>query len=437
MVIKPLVIASGKEQPMEPAKPKRERGTGSPYRNKGSAVWSIKFYDRGVPRRESSHSTDLNVAERLLKRRLAEVMTDTFVPRQNVKVDELIQDVLADYRKDNRKSTDQVEARWRNHLSEFFARMKACDLKTDRIQRYIKHRLDQGAERATLNRELAVLKRALRLAFRSCKLKSLPYVPMVKESNARRGFLELDGYARLTNECAKVGLWLRALLETAYTFGFRLGELRSMRCRQINLFANTISLETSKNGEPREAYMTTSVRELLTALMVGKKPDDFVFTRDGRPIGNFRKTWATTCVAAGVGHFHCPTCDEVVTADADGQYTHCARTWGRSKMQYRGLIFHDLRRSAVRGLIRAGVSQKTAMSITGHKTVAVFQRYQIVAPADKLEATRKLEASQQQERELLKSQAITFGQGSGMVARKAGQSSEGGIPAAAPTALPN
>jgi len=292
--------------------------------------------------------------------------------------------------------------------------MKACDVKTDRIQRYIKHRLDQGAERATLNRELAVLKRCLRLAFRSGKLKALPYVPMCKENNARQGFLELDDYARLANECAQTGLWLRALLETAYTLGFRLGELRAMRCRQVNLFANTISLETSKNGEPREAYMTASVRELLTALVLGKKSDDFVFTRDGSAIGNFRKTWASVCVAAGVvGHFHCPSCDEVVTVNSDGPSIHCGRELGRSDLKYRGLIFHDLRRSAVRGLIRAGVSQKTAMSITGHKTISVFQRYQIVSPADKQEATRMLEVSQQQERERLKSQAIDFGQDSG------------------------
>ena len=86
------------------------------------------------------------------------------------------------------------------------------------------------------------------------------------------------------------------------------------------------------------------------------------------------------------------------------------RTWRRSELTYAGLIFHDLRRCAVRGLIRAGVAQKTAMTITGHKTIAVFQRYQIVAPADKQEAVRKLELSQEQEREFLKkSQALDLG----------------------------
>src|SRR5689334_11344923 len=252
----------------EPQKLKRIRGSGSIFHN-GSPIWWIKFYDRGVPRRESSHSTDPKVAEKLLRRRLAECVTDTYIPRQNIKMDQLIQDVLDDHRANGRKSTEHVETRWRLHLAEFFSRMKACEVKTDRVQRYVQHRLDQGAERATINRELALLKRALRLAFQSGKLKAVPYIPMRRESNARRGFLELDGYARLAGECAKVGLWLRALLETAYTFGFRLGELRSMRCRQVNPLTKAISLETSKNGEPREAYMTASVRELLMALVLG------------------------------------------------------------------------------------------------------------------------------------------------------------------------
>jgi hypothetical protein len=128
----------------------------------------------------------------------------------------------------------------------------------------------------------------------------------------------------------------------------------------------------------------------------------------------------------------------VVAVDSDAPYVHCAREWGRSELKYRGLIFHDLRRCAVRGLTRAGVPQKTAMSITGHLTVSTFNRYQIVSPADKLEATRKLEISQKQEREALeKSQAFDFGQSSGIVARKQVQTSDSRVAVAAPAVLPN
>jgi len=76
--------------------PKRERGTGSIYRQKGSAVWWIKYHRNGKPFRESSHSTDEKKAGDLLKKRLAEIMTNTFIgPKvERIKVDELADDFL-------------------------------------------------------------------------------------------------------------------------------------------------------------------------------------------------------------------------------------------------------------------------------------------------------------------------------------------------------
>jgi integrase len=342
----------------------RPRGSGSIYQN-GSAVWWVKFYARGVARRESSHSTDRKVAEKLLKRRLAEVETRTFIPRTNVKIDELVTDLLAEYRQQGRKSITTVEWRWKKHLEPFFRKLPADDLNTDLAQRYCAKREAEEASGASINRELAILKRAFHLAMRRTppKVRSCPVIPAYKESAPRTGFLEDAQYTPLAMECSKVGLWLRALLTTAYSFAFRKGELLSMRVKQVDLSTGTIRLEagTTKNGEGRAVRMTREVQTLLTACVIGKKPDDFVFTREnGKPVAGFRKTWASVCKRAGVPD----------------------------------LLFHDLRRSGVRNLRRLGVQESVAMRISGHKTRSVFERYNIVDEADLADAASKLDTKQ-------------------------------------------
>ena len=114
----------------------------------------------------------------------------------------------------------------------------------------------------------------------------------------------------------------------------------------------------TKSGMGRTAIMTSRVYELLKACVMGKGPDDYVFTReDGKKVSDFRGTWAKVTEAAGLP----------------------------------GLLVHDLSRSAVKRMIRRGIPQTTAMKISGHRTESVFRRYAIVAEEDLRDAAAKLE----------------------------------------------
>ena len=438
---------------------RRENGTGSLFHNGDTPVWSIKFYVRGIPKRESSHSTDIEVAKKLLKRRLAEVETKTYTMRTNVKIDELIIDVLAEYRRERRKTTAEVESRWKKHLEPFFGRMKVDDINTDMVQRYSTKRTDDGAAGPTINRELAILKHAYHLGMKSTppKVRACPVMPMFKENPARKGFLDDDQYTLLARECNKEGLWFRALLTTAYSFAFRKDELLNLRVRQVDLASRQIRLDagTTKNDEGRIAPMTDEVFTLLTACVIGKGKNDYVFTRPAakpglpeEPIRGFRRRWAKVCCAVGLGELVCPDCyPELKAQTIDAQLvgrkygcTACGKKWKHQQLKYAGLLFHDLRRSGVRNLIRVGVQQKVAMSISGHKTASVFQRYNIVDERDIMEAGRKLNEKQnlQNSNALLEIPALAQdGHDSGMMASKtAGKTVQSGHLEAAPSLAP-
>jgi integrase len=367
---------------------KRERGSGSIYKN-GSAVWWIKFHVRGIPRRESSHSTEWKVAEKLLKRRLAEVETRTYTMRTNVKIDELITDLIAEYRRERRKSISHLEARWEQHLQPFFRKLPADELNTDMVQRYSSKREEDGASGPTINRELSILKRAFHLALQTTppKVRSCPVIPMYAESDPRTGFLNDKEYTKLARECSREGLWLRTLLTVAYNFAWRKGELLGLRVQQVDLASRTIRLETgtTKNGQGRQVKMTDEVLTLLTACIAGKQQGDFVFTRpDGKPVRDFRKIWKSVCERAGKPE----------------------------------LLFHDLRRSGVRNLRRLGVQETVAMQISGHKTRSVFDRYNITDESDLEQAAELLDKKQKSQAPEMQGVGSEFGHGFGQPCTK-------------------
>jgi integrase len=260
--------------------------------------------------------------------------------------------------------------------------MRATSVTTDAVERYKRQRRAEGAAPATVNRELATLRRAFNYGKRSTppKVYSVPYIQMFKENNARQGFVEQDEFSRMAAEAHLDGLWMRALIEVAYTYGWRRGEMLGLQVRQVDLHARTIRLDpgTTKNGEGREVVMTPEVEELLRAAVANKKPKDSVFTReDSKPIRDFRGTWRNLCVRAETGRWECRKCGAALVA------VKCECGGVR---KYVGLIPHDFRRSAAKAARRAGVPESVIMAMGGWKTPSMFRRYAIVSSADQRSA---------------------------------------------------
>jgi integrase len=204
----------------------------------------------------------------------------------------------------------------------------------------------------------------------------IPVIRHLKENPPRTGFVEDAEYKLLITHSEE--LWLRALLAIGYTYGFRESELLSLQASQVNLSERTITLNVgeTKSDDGRIVGMTAEVHQLLNQLLIGKGASDFVFTRpDGTRVRDFRGAWWNLCKRAGLGKRE---------KNKDG------------KERWQGLLFHDLRRSAVRNLVRSGVPERIAMAISGHKTRSVFDRYNIVNPKDMHDAAKLIEEARQQ-----------------------------------------
>jgi hypothetical protein len=163
------IARQGGNLSMSEEKNKRLRGTGSIYQPKHSRFWWVKYYRNGKPYRESTHTTEERKAQKLLQKRLAEITSGNFSGPavERVRISELADEMLRDYRVNARKSLQFTEWRWHNHIKPVFGSMRAIDVTTDAVNRYIEGRKTEGAENDTVNRELAALKRMFSLAYRS------------------------------------------------------------------------------------------------------------------------------------------------------------------------------------------------------------------------------------------------------------------------------
>ena len=282
----------------------------------------------------------------------------TFGP-QGPTLGELSDAYLQDYQVRQFRSPSTARGRIA-HLVAFFGReAHAAALTTYQIRQYQLARRAAGAATGTINRETSALHRMCTLAVHWGWLDTVPGFPdRLRENPPRQGFFEHPEYLAVR---AHLPAPWQDILDLAYYSGWRKHEILGLTWDELDEAGGVIRLSParSKTLVGRILPISHPIAEALARRRARRDPDSpLVFHRDGIPVRRWRTAWRTACQAAGV-----PT-----------------------------RFLHDCRRTAARNLIRASVSERVAMLLTGHKTRAIFDRYNIINEQELLEAGDQLVA---------------------------------------------
>ncbi|MGA2465702.1 MAG: site-specific integrase [Thermodesulfobacteriota bacterium] len=274
-----------------------------------------------------------------------------------------------------------------NILEKHFGLWPAREIKPTEIEAFQDKMLNTPSKRgtpykpATVNRFVTVIKRVYNLAIRDDMVEKNPCwkVPYLPERNARDRIVSPEEFEILKNEIPQYAL----ILSLGYYLGMREGEILNLREKQIHF--NTDGADEghielydgeTKSGDGRKISFSSAIGKLLKDRLAQKKRglERFVFTtKNGNLLGNFRRAFQRACKRAEID----------------------------------GLCFHDFRHTAVTNMRKAGVDTSVIMAISGHKTVAMFKRYNRIDLDDGRDAIRRLEAylleNQEQEEEKLTS----------------------------------
>jgi len=327
---------------------------------RGTSLWCA-FCVEGVEQRESCHTRQPKAAVAYLRKRLKVAGVHELDPSEPFltvrdrrrTISELMDAVQADYERRG-KASPQNLSNIRRVQADFGA-WRALALQAADVDNYIERRLAADYQPASVNRTLQLLKQAYQLA----KLPA-PAIPQLSEQgNTRTGFFSAAEIRRVIDN---LPVDLADFVEFAWCTGMRKGEIASLAWEDLDGDVLRLRGENAKNGQPRLIPLEGELAELIERRRARRQVEveggvmlaSLIFHRRGEPIVEFRKAWATACRKAGVAR-----------------------------------LFHDLRRSACRNMLAAGVAQAVCMQVSGHRTDSMFRRYAIVAESDIRQALRK------------------------------------------------
>ena len=243
-----------------------------------------------------------------------------------------------------RRTVDTARGRVAN-LRATFGGQPATVMTTEAIRSYQRTRLAAGAAAATVNRETSARSRMLQLAIRAGALDHRPVFPERLEARGpRQGFFEHADSEAVRRHLPPA---YQDVLDFAYYSGWRKREILELRWSEVDEGGGVVRLspERSNTRVGRVLPIVPPIAAVLARRRAQRQGEDpVVFRRDAVTVRAWRTAWPEACRRAGVP----------------------------------GRLLHDCRRTAARNLVRAGVPERVAMQLTGHRSRAVFDRYNIV-----------------------------------------------------------
>lgn len=313
---------------------------------KRGGTWWMSFMYQGQQVRRSTGTTDKRLAEAILGQVKVQIVEGRFFDKpkeQERTLMELLNRYLSEHAA--RRANHRRELTSVRNLSAFFGNPTLNQITPKRIVAYKNHRYTDGVKPATINRELASLKKAFNLARREwewCDDNPVCLVSMEQEHNTRDRWLTADEEARIVSAAPA---WLRELMVFAIHTGMRQGEILGLTWAGVDLFRRTVTVFKSKNGERRTIPLNQTALGLLKQKAGSRSLDtELVFPSEAQTrlnASNISRSLSLALEKAKMTDFH----------------------------------FHDLRHTCATRMVQAGVDLYKVQRLLGHKSPIMTQRY--------------------------------------------------------------
>ena len=232
---------------------------------RGRIYW-IKYYINGRAIRESTRTDKFSDAKRMLDERKGRAAIGVATPRRvdRIRYDKIAADLLRHYQTTGCRDAYEANSRLKR-LSPSFTKRRVVDIDAPLVSQYVQMRQAQGVSNGTVNRELEVLQKMLKLAYEHSKVLRIPVIHMLKEADPRKGFFEPTQFESVRRQLRPD---LQVAATIAYTFAWRTqSEVITLTLSLVDVDAWTLRLDpgTTKNDDARVVYLTPELKTMITA----------------------------------------------------------------------------------------------------------------------------------------------------------------------------